>query len=96
MCYFIITKTVNLVSKTLVEHVTIYDNLKPVTKSRIDEFNKKFTERLDHGNFQVNSDVDGMFHFVLPDNYFREKLSVDYASGVTPMDDEYNDMIVKG
>ena len=43
------------------------DYLKPDIESRVDEFNKNLTERLDDWNFQVNSDLDGKFDIILPD-----------------------------
>ena len=52
------------------------------------------TEQLDNGNFQVNSDVDGKFDFILLDEDLSKKLGVNYASGVTPTDEEYDTMIV--
>ena len=72
ICYWLITDTGNFSLKTLVKHVTRDDYLKPDIKSSIDDFNKKLTERLDGGNFQVNSDVVGKFDFILPDEDFRK------------------------
>ena len=48
------------------------DYLKLYIDSRVDDFNKKLMERLDDGKFQVNSDVDGKFDFILPDKYLRK------------------------
>ena len=79
-------------SKTLVKHATRNDYLKPDVDSRVDDFNKKLTERLDNGN----SDVGVIFDFVLPYKGLRGNLGVNCASGVTPTDEEYDDMIVKG
>ena len=64
--------------------------------SRVDEFNKKLTERLDDENFQGNSDVDDKFDFILIDEDIRNNLVVNYSRGITPTDEEYYDMIVKG
>ena len=64
--------------------------MKPDIESRVYDFNKKLTERLDDGNFQVNSDVDGKFDFTLPD------LGINYDRGVIPTDEDYDDMIVEG
>ena len=44
MCYWLVTDTGKLVSKTSVEDVTRDDDLKPDIESRVDDFNKKFTE----------------------------------------------------
>ena len=86
MCYWLINETLNIVSKTSAEHVTIYDYLKPYIGSRVNDFNKKLTERLDDGNFQVNSDVDGKFDFILSDEDISKNLGASYASSVTPTD----------
>ena len=59
-------------SNISVKHVTKDGSLKPEIESRVDDFNKKLTERLDDGNFQVNSNVDGNFDFILPDKYLRK------------------------
>ena len=61
--------------------------LKLYIGSRVDDFNKKLMELLDNGRFQVNSDADGKFDFILPDKYLSKNLVVNYASGVVPMDE---------
>ena len=43
MCYWLITETSRLVSKTSSEHVMRYDYLKPDIEFRVDDFNKKLT-----------------------------------------------------
>ena len=52
MCCWLITDTINLVSKTSVDHVTIYYYLIPEFYSRVGDFNKKLMERLYDVNFQ--------------------------------------------
>ena len=96
MCYWIITDIFKIVSKTSVKHVTIDDYLKLDLYSRVDVFNKKLTKRIDNGNLQVNSDVNSKFYFVMSDEDLSENLGVYYASGITPKDEEYGDMIVVG
>ena len=83
-------------SKTLFEHVRRDDYLKPYIESRVDDFKKKLTERLDSGKFQVNSYMDGKFDFILLGEDLIKNLGVKYASGVTPKDWKYYDMIVEG
>ena len=95
-CYWIIPETGKLVSKTPVEHVTRDNYLKQDIDSRVDDFNKKLTERLDDGNFQINSDVDSKFDFILPDKDISKNIGVNYARIVTPTDKEYDEMIVEG
>ena len=85
MFYWIITETGKIVSKTSIEHVTTYDYLKPNIASRVDDFHNKLTEWLDDGKFQVNSDVDGNFDFILPDDDLSNNLGVNYNIGVTPI-----------
>ena len=86
MCHWLITDTVKLLSKTSVYNVTRYDYLKLDTESRVDDFNKKLTDPLDDGNIQINSDVDGDFDFILPEEYLRKNLGVNYASRIAPTD----------
>ena len=96
MFHCLINDTVNIVSNTSVKHVTRDDYLKPDIESRVDDFNKKLTERLDDENFQGNSDVDDKFDFILIDEDIRNNLVVNYSRGITPTDEEYYDMIVEG
>ena len=86
MCYWLITETSYLVSKTSVEHVMRDDKLKPYIKSRIDDFNRKLTEWLDNRSFQVNVDVDCKFEFTLPGKDFCENQSFTCDIVVTPTD----------
>ena len=55
--------------------------------------NNKLTERPDDGNFQVNSDVDGKFDLILTDKDLSKNIGVNYASGIIPTDEDYDDMI---
>ena len=95
MCYWLITYTGNIVSKISVKNVTIDDDLKPEIESRVDDFNKNLKERLDDGNFQLNSDVDGKFDFIILVEDISENLGVKYTGGVTPTNEEYDEMIVE-
>ena len=70
--------------------------MKPDIKYSIDDFKKKLMDRSFNGNFQVNADMDGKFDFILPDKDFRKNIGVNYVSDVTPIDEEYDDMIVEG
>ena len=72
------------------------DYLKPNIESRVDEFNRKLKERLEDGNLQINSYVDGKFDLILTDEDLSGNLGVNYYSGVMPTDDEYDGMVVKG
>ena len=44
--------------------------------------------RLYDGTFQVNSDVDGKFYFILRNKDISENPGVNYSSGVAPTDEE--------
>ena len=70
--------------------------MKPDSKSRINDFKKKFMDRLDDGNFQINSDVDVKFDLILPDKDISKNPGVNYANGVAPMYEDYDGMIFKG
>ena len=72
------------------------DYLKPEIKSSIYDFNKKLTEHLCNGNFQVNSDVDDKFYLILLDKDFRKNLGVNYDNVITSTDEEYNAIISEG
>ena len=54
MCYWLITESGKLVSKTSAEHVTLDDMLESGTKQQIDIFNTKPEERLDDTSFMVD------------------------------------------
>ena len=96
ICYWLITETGKIVSKTSVKHVTRYDYLKLDIESRVDDFNKKLADNLDDRHFQVNSDVDVKFDLILPDKDISKNPGVNYANGVAPMYEDYDGMIFKG
>ena len=50
-------------------------------------------ERLDDINFQVNSDLDGKFDFILTDKDLSKNIGVNYDSGIITTDEDYDDMI---
>ena len=54
MCYWLITDSGKLISKTSVEHVTRDDMLASGTKQHIDIFNKKLGGQLDDTSFMVD------------------------------------------
>ena len=91
MCYWLITDSGKLVSKTLVEHVNCDDYLNPEVKKQIDEFNEKLYKRLDDTKL------------LLEDSPHSDDL--DYDDGnhnhgvitnhvITPSDYEYSDMLI--
>ena len=54
MCYWLITESRNIISKTSVEDVTRNDMLASVTKQHIYIFNTNLEERLDDTSFMVD------------------------------------------
>jgi len=93
MCYWLITESGQLVSKTSVEHVTRDEYLKPDKKKQIEDFNTKLDERLDDANFELPGDA-GFDAVYLDDIDVDENPGVTFDGGVTPSDDDYGDMNV--
>ena len=92
MCYWIITDSGKLVSKTSVEHVIRDDYLNPEVKKQIDEFNDKLDKRLDDSKFIL----EGSPHFTdLDYDDDDHNHGVIANKGITPTDDEYGDMLIK-
>ena len=54
-------------SNTSVKHVARDYCLKSYIESRVDDLKNKLTKQLDNENFQLNSDVNGKFDFIPPD-----------------------------
>ena len=94
MCYWLITESRKLISKTSVEHVTRDEMLASGTKQHIDTLNTKLEERLDGTNFMVDG-VTGFDSAYLDDvNYDHENPGVVSDIGITPTDEDYGDMIM--
>ena len=93
MCYWLITESGKLISKTSVEHVTRNDMLSSVPKQQNDTLNTKLEEQLDNKNFMVDI-VAGFGSAYLDDvNDDHENPGVVSDQGITPTDDDYGDMI---
>ena len=94
LCYWLITESGHIISKSSVEHVTRDDYLEEDKKKEIEAFNKKLEEKLD----DTNSQADWPDEFT---SMFLEDMDEDYNSGVTyeeentPTDEEYDDMITE-
>ena len=56
LCYWLVTETGHLVSKTSVKHVTREDYLKPEIQEQILSFTDKLHEWLDDANFQLEAE----------------------------------------
>jgi hypothetical protein len=90
MCYWLITDSGQIVSKTSVEHATRDDYLQVSTMKKIEEFDEKIEERLDDSNFTIKGD----------EGLYLEHIEIDEENagdigGVAPTDDEYGDMIIE-
>jgi hypothetical protein len=93
LCYWIVTDSGQVVSKTSVEHVTCDDYLNEDTKAKVKEFEKKLGERLDDSNFilQGEDNVDLKMLEDLDD----EGIGTVMEDGITLMEEEYDGMIVE-
>jgi hypothetical protein len=93
LCYWIVTDSQQVVSKTSVEHVTRDDYLNEDTKAKVKEFEKKLGERLDDSNFilQGEDNVDLKMLEDLDD----EAIGTMMEDGITPTEEEYDGMIVE-
>jgi hypothetical protein len=94
LCYWLVIDSGQVVSKTLVEHVTCNDYLHKDIKKQIEDFDKKLKGRLDNSNFilQGEDNVDLRFpEDIVDDN----GIGAIGEKGITPMGEEYGDMLVK-
>lgn len=85
MCYWILTKSGDVISESTVQHVTRDDTLEADVQKDIDAFNKAVEERLDDTNFHLPNAEGG---FTLADEYDLPKWDPAYGDN-TPTADEY-------
>jgi hypothetical protein len=76
-----------------VEHVTHVDYLNEDTKAKVKEFERKLGERLDDSNFILQGE-DGIDLKMLED-LDDEGIGAMMENGITPTEEEYDDMIVE-
>jgi hypothetical protein len=93
LCYWIVTDSGQVVSKTSVEHVTHDDYLNKDTKAKVKEFKRKLGERLDDSNFILQGE-DGINLKMLEDLDY-EGIGAMMEDGITQLEEEYDDMIVE-
>jgi hypothetical protein len=98
LCYWVVTESGHVVSKTSVEHVTRDDYLNPDTKTKIELFNKELDERLDDTNFALPGEegVDLKFLEDIDDDNLFGSMAYNNLlgiGGVTPTVEEYGDMV---
>lgn len=85
MCYWILTKTGQVIAETTVQHVIRDDLIDPDIKQEIDEFNAAVNERLDDTNFRLPNDEGD---FKLEDAYEIPPWDSAYGDN-DPTPDEY-------
>jgi hypothetical protein len=61
MCYWILTKLGQVISTTMVQHVTCLDTTKPEIAALIELFNEAVNRRLDDTHFQLEDNVLGLY-----------------------------------
>ena len=98
LCYWVVTESGHVVSKTSVEHVTRDDYLNPDTQTKIKLFNKELEERLDDTNFALPGEegVDLKFLEDIDDDNLFGSMAYNNLlgiGGVTPTVEEYDDMV---
>ena len=93
ICYWLITESGKLISKTSVEHITRNDMLASGTKQQIDTFNMKLDKRLDDTNFIVDGFAGFDSAYLNDVNDDHENQGVVSDQGITPTDEDYGDMI---
>ena len=95
MCYWLITESGKLVSKTSVEHVTQEDWANESKRKQIQEFDIKIAARLNDENFMIPGDMQYHRQYLdITDDDDNEITTTAAAEANTPSDAEYGDMIV--
>jgi hypothetical protein len=93
MCYYVLAKSGQVLSRTLVHHVTKDDMDKPELATQIGIFNNEIKDRLDDTNFQI----DDHHGSIPPIQDVEVQLAEALLSrrGQVPSDVEYGDMVVE-
>ena len=87
LCYWILTPSGQVISRSSVQHVTRDDYNDPDIQKRIKEFDRKINEQLGDKNF-LNPDADDAF-----DDIYEEDI-IAHGDGMnTPTDEEYGEML---
>jgi len=97
MCYYLVTESGKIISKTSVFHVTRFDRDNPETKAKIDEFDRALRERLDDKNFYISGE-EGMELATWDQDEDVQDTSgvVTFGeTGLVPENSEYGDMIIE-
>ena len=89
MCYWIITYSGKLVSKTLVEHVIRDAYLNPEVKKEVENFNDKLYKCLDDTKFIIEDSPNSVDLDYDDDNHNHGIIT---NHSITPYDNEYGDI----
>ena len=95
LCYWLITDTGKIISKSSVEHVMCNNYLNEDKKQQINNFKQKLSDLLHDNNFQL--DDDGEFDSMYLDNIEDDPVfnpGVTYP-GIEPPVKDYGDMVVE-
>jgi Reverse transcriptase (RNA-dependent DNA polymerase) len=94
LCYWLITDSGKIVSKTSVEHVIRDDYLNPETATQIDDFHSKLSTALHDDNFVIDG-AGGFDSMWLDDvEIDDENPGVAYNPDLVPTEEEYGDMLL--
>ena len=95
LCYWLITESGKIISKTSVEHVTRNDYLQEDLKKEIEEFNERLEQCLSDENFMIEGDgrFDSMYLDDIDDDDINAGIAVN--QGLTPMEEDYADMLTE-
>ena len=91
MCYWILTKSGHVVSRTTVQHVLTTEAIDPVISQQIDDFNKEVNKVLrDEEHFINEGDDPGMKSIDKDEDWYQTTNNDEL--GTIPTDEEYGDM----
>jgi hypothetical protein len=93
LCYWIVTESGQVVSKTSVEHVTRDDYLNEDVKAKVKEFEKKLGECLNDSNFILQGEDN--VNLKMLEDLDDEGIGTMMEDGITPTEEEYDGMIVE-
>ena len=95
MCYWILTASGKVISRTSVEHVVRSDYQQEEKKKEIEEFDGKLKESLgDPANVEQDASFRGMYMDDIEADD-ETNVGVTHPDGQTPTDEEYGDMITE-
>jgi len=95
LCYWLITDSGKIISKTSVEHVTRDDYLREDLKKEIEEFNERLEPCLSDENYVIEGDgnFDSMYLDDIDDDDNNAGVAANH--GITPTEEEYRDKLAE-